>query len=99
MATHAIEQGNILGRELKVEYAQEMKVQAAGSGSYRIYGRLKKDGAPKPLTLINLSGYDMSDTGTDDNIYTCDVAGLYSIFADDAAGDFDEIYAEAHATT
>lgn len=98
MATYSIECGEIQSKELRITTAQEMKIQGAGSGTYKIYGRLTSDGVAKPIVLINASTFDVTNTGTNDNIYICDVAGLHSIYADDISG-VTKIYAEAYAAT
>lgn len=102
MSTHAYNAGKLYEngepQTLLVYPSQEVKIQASGSGSYRVYGRLTSDGAAKPLKLINASTYDTADIGEDDNIYICEVAGLHSIFADEVVG-VEEIYARAFAST
>lgn len=101
MAIHAINSGYIYGGDsegLLVYPSQEAKIQAAGSGSYRVYGRLTKDSPAKPLMLIDTSTFETTDTAFGDNIYTCDVTGLHSIFAGDISG-VTAIYASAYATT
>ena len=102
MATHSYNMGNIYekgeAKSLFVSPSQEAKIQGVGSGSYKVYGQLTKDGAAKPLTLINTATYEMTDTGVGDNIYTCDVSGLRCIYAGDVSG-MDTIYARAFAST
>lgn len=101
MAIHAVNSGYIYGGiidSLFVNFSQEVKVQATGKGSYKIYGRLVQGGTPKPLMLINISNHETTDTASDDNIYVCDVSGLHSISAGDVSG-VTKIYVTAYATT
>lgn len=102
MATHSLnmeyiyEQGE--SKDLFVEHAQEAKIQGTGSGSFKVYGRLTRDGEAKPLTLINASTFEMTDTGKGNEIYICDVSGLRCIYANEVSG-MSRIYARAFAST
>lgn len=103
MAIHSTNSAFIYGvegepSELLVYPSQELKIQAVGAGSYRVYGKLTQDSAAKPLMLINASNFETTDTADGENLYTCDVSGLHSIFAGDVSG-VTMIYAAAYATT
>lgn len=78
--------------ELKVGIGNDLKVQASGSGSYQVVGKLTANGAEKPLELISLSDFSTVNIATKDDMYTCDVSGMYSVSVKDVAG-FTKIWA------
>lgn len=63
-----------------------MRVQATGTGGYKVVGKLTKDGAEKELNLIKLSDFSCSSTATNNEIYAADIAGLYSVSVSNVSG-------------
>lgn len=78
--------------EMKVGIGADLKVQATGSGSFQVVGKLTQNGAEKILDLINLGDFSTATTITTSDIYAGDVSGLYSISVKNVTG-FTKIYA------
>lgn len=65
--------------ELKVGIGADFKVQASGTGSFQVVGKLTQNGAEKVLSLVNLSDFSTAETITTEDIYAGDVSGYYSV--------------------
>lgn len=65
--------------ELKVGIGADFKVQASGTGSFQVIGKLTQNGAEKVLSLVNLSDFSTAETITTEDIYAGDVSGYYSV--------------------
>lgn len=84
--------------EMDIFPSQELKIQATGSGSYQMFGKMRGSGAAKPLALINTGTLEISNTASGEDIYTCDVSGLQSVYADNLNG-VSSVYVRAISTT
>ena len=78
--------------EMKVGIGADLKVQATGSGSFQVVGKLTQNGTEKVLKLVSLGDYSTATTITTTDIYEGDVSGLYSISVKNVTG-FTKIYA------
>lgn len=78
--------------EIKVGIGADLKVQATGSGSFQVVGKLTQNGTEKILGLVNLGDFSTATTITTSDIYAGDVSGLYSISVKNVTG-FTKIYA------
>lgn len=72
--------------EIKVGIGADLKVQAKGSGSFQLVGKLTQNGAEKMLKLVNLSDFSTVDTITTEDIFAGDVSGFYSITVKNVTG-------------
>lgn len=99
MAKYCVTNGNLYEgssvNELKVGNGADLRVQATGSGSFQITGKLTANGTPKVLDLIRLSDFEPISTVNDEEIYAGDVTGLYSISVQNVSG-VDKIYAAVY---
>lgn len=71
----------------------DVKIKASGTGSCKVVGKLTANGDYKVLSLVRFSDFSVVDTITDNEIYTTDVSGLYSISLQNASG-FTSVYAK-----
>ena len=78
--------------EMKVGIGADLKVQATGSGSFKVVGKLTQNGTEKVLSLVNLSDFSAATTITTADVYAGDVSGLYSISVTNVTG-FTKIFA------
>ena len=78
--------------ELKVGIGADFKVQASGTGSFQVVGKLTANGTEELLKLVSLGDYSTATTITTTDIYEGDVSGLYSISVKNVTG-FTKIYA------
>ena len=78
--------------EMKVGIGADLKVQATGSGSFQVVGKLTQNGTEKILDLVNLGDFSTATTITTSDIYAGDVSGMYSISVKNVTG-FTKIYA------
>ena len=78
--------------EMKVGIGADLKVQATGSGSFQVVGKLTQNGTEKELCLINMSDFSTSSIITTTDLYAGDVSGLYSISVKNVTG-FTKIFA------
>lgn len=65
--------------ELKVGIGADFKVQASGTGSFQVVGKLTQNGAEKVLSLVNLSDFSTAETIATEDVYAGDVSGYYSV--------------------
>lgn len=86
---------NSTSKELKIGNGVEARIQATGTGSCKITGKLTSNGTAKTLNVVSLGDFSVTDTITDDNIYACDVTGLNSITVSNASG-FTKVYASVY---
>lgn len=82
--------------EMKVGIGADLKVQATGSGSFQVVGKLTQNGTEKILDLVNLGDFSTATTITTSDIYAGDVSGMYSISVRNVTG-FTKIYATVTA--
>lgn len=82
--------GKIL--EMKVGIGSDLRLQASGSGSFVVVGKLTQNGTEKELCLINMSDFSTSSIITTTDLYAGDVSGLYSISVKNVTG-FTKIFA------
>ena len=80
-------------KELSVNNGTDLKIQAVGSGSYKLVGKLTKDSEYSTITVVGLNGLPVKDSIDDSDIYVADVSGLYSVSVSDVSG-FEKIYAK-----
>jgi hypothetical protein len=59
----------------------ETRIQAIGSGTAQIMGKVTKEGESGVLSLVNLSTYEVTDTISDNAVYAVDTTGLYTVSA------------------
>ena len=78
--------------EMKVGIGADLKVQATGSGSFQVVGKLTQNGTAKVLKLVSLGDYSTATTITTTDIYAGDVSGMYSITVRNVTG-FTKIFA------
>ena len=78
--------------QLKIRIGTECRIQATGSGSFQVVGKLTANGTEELLKLVNLGDYSTATTITTTDIYEGDVSGLYSISVKNVTG-FNKIYA------
>ena len=55
--------------ELKVGIGADFKVQASGTGSFQVVGKLTQNGAEEVLMMVDLSDFSTVDTITTENVY------------------------------
>lgn len=72
--------------EIKVGIGADLKVQAKGSGSFQLVGKLTQNGTEKILKLVNLSDFSTADTITTEDIFAGDVSGFYSVTVKNVTG-------------
>lgn len=82
--------------EMKIGIGADLKVQATGSGSFQVVGKLTQNGTEKILDLVNLGDFSTATTITTSDIYAGDVSGMYSISVRNVTG-FIKIYATVTA--
>ena len=82
--------GKIL--EMKVGIGSDLRLQASGSGSFQVVGKLTQNGTEKVLKLVSLGDYSTATTITTTDIYAGDVSGMYSITVRNVTG-FTKIFA------
>ena len=78
--------------EMKVGIGADLKVQATGSGSFQVVGKLTQNGTEKVLKLVSLGDYSTATAITTTDIYAGDVSGMYSITVRNVTG-FTKIFA------
>ena len=78
--------------ELKNLTGWDTRIQATGTGSCKVVGKLTANGEAKVLSLVRLSDLAVVDTITDNEIYATDASGLYSISVSNASG-FTKVFA------
>ena len=78
--------------EMKVGIGADLKVQATGSGSFQVVGKLTQNGTEKVLKIVSLGDYSTATTITTTDIYAGDVSGMYSITVRNVTG-FTKIFA------
>lgn len=78
--------------ELKNLTGWDVRIQATGTGSCKVVGKLTANGEAKVLSLVRMSDFAVVDTITDNEIYATDASGLYSISASNASG-FTKVFA------
>lgn len=85
---------NGITAEIKVGQGTDLKIQATGTGSCQITGKLTSNGAEEIMPMIKVAGdtFSVTTTITDNGIYTTDVSNLYSVSATSVSG-FTKIYA------
>lgn len=100
MAKYCENNGNLYENsainEIKVGRGADLRVQAVGSGSFQIIGKLTANGTPKVLDMIKLSTFETTPTITDNDIYAGDVTGFYSISVQNVSG-VDKIFATIYS--
>ena len=79
-------------RELKNLTGWDVRIQATGTGSCKVVGKLTANGESKVLSLVRMSDLAVVDTITDNEIYATDASGLYSISVSNASG-FTNVFA------
>lgn len=96
MSKYCVTNGNLyndgLTTELLVHNGADLRVQATGTGSYKVTGKLTANGVSKPLELVKLSDFSCVEVGSNNEIYAADVSGFYSVSVSDVQG-VTEIYA------
>ena len=73
--------------ELKVGIGADFKVQASGTGSFQVVGKLTQNGAEEVLMMVDLSDFSTVDTITTENVYAGDVSGYYSVTVKNVKGE------------
>lgn len=63
----------------ETKLCEEMKLQSLTSTSVRVLGKVDEDADWSQLSTICMADMTITDTITDKNIYTADVAGLYAV--------------------
>ena len=77
--------------EIKVAIGSDIKVQAKGTGSFQLVGKLTQSGAEKVLELVDLSDFSTVTTVKTEDIYAGDVTGFYSVTVKNVTG-FEKIW-------
>lgn len=72
--------------EITVGIGTDLKVQAIGTGSFQVVGKLFKDGTEKVLKMVSLSDFSTLSTIATDDIYAGDVSGFYSVSVKNVSG-------------
>lgn len=82
-------------KEIKIANAtgSDIRIQASGTGSCKVVGKLTANGEAKVLDLVRMSDFAITDTITDNEIYATDATGMYSISLVNASG-FTNVYAK-----
>lgn len=80
--------------EIKVGQGTDLKIQATGTGSCQITGKLTSNGTEKILPMVKVAGgtFSVATTITDECIYDTDISNLYSVSVTNVSG-FTKIYA------
>lgn len=96
MAKYCITNGFIYDNgksiELKTFNGSDLRIQAVGTGKFKVNGKLTANGTAKILGLIRLSDFATVEEIEDNEIYACDITGLYSISTQDVVG-VNKVYA------
>lgn len=82
--------------EMRVVNSSDIRIQASGTGSCKLVGKLKANGEYKTLAMVRLSDFAVCDTIEDNEIYAADASGLYAITLQDVTG-FDRVWVTALA--
>ena len=82
--------------EMRVVNSSDIRIQASGTGSCKLVGKLTANGEYSTLSLVKLKGYKICDTIEDNEIYAADASGLYAITLQDVTG-FDRVWVTALA--
>lgn len=94
-----IKNGNIYEngviKEFKTLNGLELKVQAVGTGTYKVLGTLG-NGTPKPLCMVDMSTLDIVEEGENDTVYCADCAALTSITVADVSDSIESIYIDIY---
>ena len=77
--------------EIKVAIGSDIKVQAKGTGSFQLVGKLTQGGAEKVLKLVDLSDFSTVTAVKTEDIYAGDVTGFYSVTVQNVSG-FEKIW-------
>ena len=72
--------------ELKIGIGSECRIQATGTGSFQVVGKLTQNGAEEVLMMVDLSDFSTVDTITTENVYAGDVSGYYSVTVKNVEG-------------
>lgn len=94
-----IKNGNIFENgkavEMKILNGTEIKIQAKGSGTYKVIGTLW-DGTPKTLPLVDMSTFDIVDSAENDTVYCTDVASLTTVTVEEVSASIESIYIDIY---
>lgn len=77
--------------EIKVAIGSDIKVQAKGTGSFQLVGKLTQGGTEKVLKLVDLSDFSTVTTVNSEDIFAGDVTGFYSVTVKNVTG-FEKIW-------
>lgn len=92
MAKHSVINGELyangVANEVKIYNLSgtDLRIKATGTGSCKVVGKLTASDDWKVLSLVNLKGYGVVDTITDNEIYAADVSGIYALSVQNASG-------------
>ena len=77
--------------EIKVNTGANIKIQAKGTGTFQLVGKLIEGNDKKTLMLVDLSDFSTVATVDSENIYAGDVSGLDSVTVQNVNG-FEKIW-------
>ena len=78
--------------EMRVTNSSDIRIQASGTGSCKLVGKLKANDEYQVLATVRLSDFAICTTIEDNAIYAADATGLYAITVQDVTG-FDRVWA------
>ncbi|MDE6149285.1 MAG: hypothetical protein K2F81_04215 [Ruminococcus sp.] len=100
MAKYCITNGFIYDNgkniELKNTNGSDIRIQAFGTGKFKVNGKLTANGTAKTFSLIRLKDFAIVEEIEDNEIYACDITGFYSISTEDVTG-VDKVYATIYS--
>lgn len=77
---------NGIVNKMEVSTGSDIRIEASGTGSCKVVGKLTANGDYKTLSLVRLKDFAAVDTITDNEIYAADVSGLHTISLESASG-------------
>lgn len=85
---------NGTAKEMKISNltGTDIRVEATGTGSCKLVGKLTANGDYKVLSLVRLSDFAVVDTIIDNEIYAADISGIHTVTVQNASG-FTSVYA------
>lgn len=82
--------------DLKNINGSDIRVQAIGTGKFKVNGKLTANSTAKTLSLIRLKDFAIVEEIEDNEIYACDITGFYSVSTENVTG-VDKVYAAIYS--
>ena len=82
---------NGVATEMRVVNSSDIRIQASGTGSCKLVGKLTANGEYKVLATVRLKDFTICESIKDNEIYAADATGLHSVTLQDVTG-FDRVW-------